>query len=110
MRQNDGAQSERGGGMKTTIKLVRRETLSSAREQGKTRALVVELNTTYMRIKLKGMRTWYTVTYDQVRTIGARNAVEARKQERKNKKEKTLELAQAMTKHVSALETKKGTV
>ncbi len=69
--------------MTLTTKPVRRETLSLARERGAIRPLVVELNTTYLRIRLKGKQHHYTVTYDQVWNIGARNAAEQLRQERK---------------------------
>jgi hypothetical protein len=63
--------------MTLTTKPVRRETLSLARDRGKVLPLVVELNTTYLKIRFKGRRRAYTVTYDQVLNIGARNAAEA---------------------------------
>lgn len=79
--------------MTNTAKPVRRETLSLARARGGMRPLVIELNTTYVRVRLKGMRHFYTITYDQIYNIGARNAaeqlrqakIEARKARRKQK-------------------------
>ena len=58
--------------MTTTTKPVRRETLSSVRAVRKVRALTVELWPTYLRIRPKGTRAYYTVTYDQIYTIGAK--------------------------------------
>lgn len=73
-------------------KPVRRETLSMARDRGKLLPLVVELNTTYMKIRFRGRQKWYTVTYDQVLNIGARNAAQeirqAKIQARKERKSK----------------------
>ena len=66
--------------MTLTTKPVRRETLSTARSQGKLCPLMIELNTTYLRIRLKGKRHFYTVTYDQVWNIGARNAADQLRQ------------------------------
>ncbi len=68
--------------MTTTTKPVRRETLCSARERGKLRPIIVELNTTYAKIKLKGMRHSFTVTYDQLWTLGNKNAAEDKRRER----------------------------
>lgn len=64
--------------MTTTVKPVRRETLSTHRG----RPLVVELRSTYLTVRQKGRRLRYTATYDQVWNIGARNAAEAARQER----------------------------
>lgn len=68
--------------MTNTTKPVKRETFSSVRARGVSRAIVVELNTTYLRIKPKGTRLWFTATYDQIYNIGARNAAEAARTER----------------------------
>ena len=68
--------------MTTTTKPVRRETFASVRERGRIRPLVIELNTTYLRVRLKGSRRFYTVTYDQVWGLGARNAAEERRREK----------------------------
>ena len=64
--------------MTTTAKPVRRETFSSVRERGQSRPLMIELHSTWMRLRLKGKRNFYTVTYDQLWTLGAKNAVEDR--------------------------------
>jgi hypothetical protein len=65
---------------------VRRETYSQARERGKTRPIVVELHPTYVRVKLKGNRRYVTVTYDQLWTLGNRNAAESARKERLEKR------------------------
>ncbi len=63
-----------------------RETYSTVRQRGTSRPLVIEVNPTYVRIKLKGMRSWYTVSHDQIWTLGAKNAVEAARREWADKK------------------------
>lgn len=68
--------------MTSTARPVRRETFSSVRERGKTRPIVVELATTYVKIRLKGTRRVVTVTYDQLWLAGNRNAAEAARRER----------------------------
>jgi hypothetical protein len=68
--------------MTTTTKPTRRETLSSIRERGKLRPIIVELASTYVKLRLKGMRYTFTVTYGQLFLMGAKNAAEARRQER----------------------------
>lgn len=65
-----------GGYVTTTTKPVRRETFSSIRERGKFRPIVITLDSTFVTVKLKGMRYAYTVTYAQILNIGARNAAE----------------------------------
>jgi hypothetical protein len=62
--------------MTNTAKPTRRETFSYVRG----RALVVTLHGTYLTIREKGLRYAYTVTYDQVRTVGAKNAAEQLRQ------------------------------
>ena len=64
--------------MTTTAKPVVRETLSTHRG----RALVIELRSTYLTVRQKGKRRRYTLTYDQLWTAGARNAVDAERKER----------------------------
>jgi hypothetical protein len=68
--------------MTTTARPVRRETLSSTRERGAVRPLIVELHSTFIRIKPKGMRTYFVATYAQIYMIGARNAAEELRRER----------------------------
>ena len=68
--------------MTKTIKPVRRETFSTVRERGKARAIVIELASTYIRIRLKGTRRVFSATYDQLWTLGARNAAEAERRVR----------------------------
>lgn len=60
--------------MTKAIKPTRRETFTSVRERGQSRPIVITLNSTYITIKLKGMRHAYSVTYSQVFNIGAANA------------------------------------
>ena len=68
--------------MTRTDKPVRRETFSSVRERGKLRPIIVELASTYVRCRLKGMRGSYTISYDQLYSLGAKNAAEAKRRER----------------------------
>jgi hypothetical protein len=68
--------------MTTTAKPVRRETFSSIRERRNVRPIVIELHTTFVRVRPKGMRTFYTVTYDQIYMTGARNQAEERRREK----------------------------
>lgn len=63
-------------------KPVKRETYSSYRG----RPLIIEIHPTFMRIRTKKSQTYYTVTYDQLWTLGARNQAEARRKEKKTKK------------------------
>lgn len=75
--------------MTTTTKPVKRETLSSVRQSGgkfKWYPLVIELHGTFLRIRPKGKRFFYTVTYDQVFTLGAHNQAAANKIERAAKR------------------------
>jgi len=72
--------------MTTTSKPIKRETLSSVRERGKVRPIVIELRPTYIYIRLKGTRKSFTATYDQLWTLGARNAAEALRRERAEKR------------------------
>ena len=66
--------------MTNTSKPVKRETFSSARDRNRSLPLIIELHSTYLKIKLKGKRYAYTVTYDQVWNIGAKNAAAQLKQ------------------------------
>lgn len=68
--------------MTTTMVRTKRETLSSVRQQGKTRAIVLELCPTFVKIRLKGTRKAFTATYDQLWMLGARNEAEAARRER----------------------------
>ena len=68
--------------MTTTNKLTKRETLATYRG----RPLVLELHGNYLYIRQKGRRTRYTVTYDQIYTLGARNQAEAERRERAERK------------------------
>ena len=62
---------------------VKRETYSSIREKGSARPLIIEVHATHVVIRPKGCRYAFTVTYDQIWTIGAKNAAEAKRLERK---------------------------
>jgi hypothetical protein len=64
--------------MTTTLKPIARETLSTFRN----RALVLELHSTYLKVRQKGKRTRYICTYDQIWNLGARNAAEEARRER----------------------------
>jgi hypothetical protein len=44
--------------------------------------LVITLHPTYITLREKGRRYSYTVTYDQIRSIGAKNAAEQARQAR----------------------------
>ena len=68
--------------MTKTCKPVLRETFSSYRG----RPLVVQLFSTTMRIRPKGRRMWYEVSYDQIFTTGARNAARAAAEEKAAKR------------------------
>lgn len=68
--------------MTLATKPVKRETLSSARSCGKVRPMVIEINTTFVRIRLKGMKSSYTVSYDQIFSVGAQNEANERRRER----------------------------
>jgi hypothetical protein len=72
--------------MTNTSKPVRRETFTSVRERGQSRPIIVELATTYVKLRLKGKRHSYTVTYDQLFSLGAKNAAEAARRERAENK------------------------
>ncbi len=60
--------------MTKTTKPIRRETYTSVREARASRPLIIELCSTYLLIRPKGRRYYFTVTYDQVWNVGARNA------------------------------------
>ncbi len=68
--------------MTKALKPVTRETFSSVRERGKLRPLVITVASTYVSIRLKGQRKSFQVTMDQLYTLGARNAAEAKRRER----------------------------
>lgn len=72
--------------MTTTAKTVRRETYSSSRYKGKARAIIIELSTTYVSVRLKGTRAKFTATYDQIFRVAAENAARALREERKQKR------------------------
>lgn len=68
--------------MTKSTKPVVRETLSSVRERGKLRPLVIQIHATYVSIRGKGCRSAYVVTMDQIYNLGARNAAEAARREK----------------------------
>ena len=72
--------------MTNTAKPVRRETFSRVRAVRDSRPLVIELHSTFVRVRPKGMRTFYTVTYDQIYNTGAKNAAEQMRRERLEKR------------------------
>lgn len=72
--------------MTTTAKTTRRETLSSVRQQGKTRAIVLILKPMHCEVRLKGMRHTMAISYDQIFTLAARTAAEALRRERAEKR------------------------
>ena len=63
-------------------KPVRRETRSCVRVRRALRPLVIEIHATYISIRPKGMRHSFTVTMDQLYTLGAKNAAEQLRQTR----------------------------
>lgn len=68
--------------MTTTDQPTRRETLSSVREKGKLRPIMITMQSTFVTVRLKGCRHSSSVTYQQIFNIGARNAAEAARKER----------------------------
>lgn len=64
--------------MTKATKPVRRETFSCFRG----RPLVIEIHPTFVTIREKGRRSHYSVTFDQIFNIGARNAAAARRAEK----------------------------
>lgn len=60
-------------------KPVRRETYSSVRERGASLPLIVELHPTFLRVRPKKCRYFFTVTYDQIWNLGAQNEAEAKR-------------------------------
>jgi hypothetical protein len=72
-------------------KPVRRETYSTVRERGASRPIILEIHATFITIRLKGTRHHYTVTHDQLYSLGAKNAAAARREEMaKAKKERAM--------------------
>ena len=66
---------------------VKRETYSSVHERGVTRPLVIEISSTYVSIRPKGIRRGYTVSMAQIYLMGAKNEAEARRREKLAKRE-----------------------
>lgn len=63
-------------------KTVKRETYSSVHERGVTRPLVIEISSTFVTIRPKGIRKGYTVSMSQIYSMGARNQAEANRRDR----------------------------
>lgn len=72
--------------MTKATKPVRRETFSSIRDHAKLLPIVVEIHATFIRVRLKGWRRFYTVTHDQIFMLGARNEAEAKRREKLEKR------------------------
>lgn len=72
--------------MTTTARPIKRETFSSVRERGRTRPIVLELGPTHITIRLKGNKRSFTCTYQQLWTLGAKNAAEQARKERAEKR------------------------
>lgn len=72
--------------MTTTMRPLKRETFSSVRAIRDNRPLVIELHPTFVKVRPKGMQRFYTVTYQQIYTIGAKNAAEQARKERTEKR------------------------
>lgn len=62
-------------------KPVKRETLTNIRDRGVYRPLIIEVHATYVKLRQKGLRRVFTVTYDQIYTLGARNAAEQQRRD-----------------------------
>lgn len=74
--------------MTDTTKPVRRETLSVTRERGM-RPLVIQLGTTFVSIRPKGLlRAPFVVTYQQIYNLGARYAAEEIRRQRAEARKK----------------------
>ncbi len=65
---------------------VRRETPTYAGSGRHHKPIVVELGAHIIRVKLKGTRTWYEVSYSQIFNRGAQNAADDARRERLAKK------------------------
>jgi hypothetical protein len=68
--------------MTQATKPVSRETLATARERGRSRPIVITIYSTFVKLRLKGMRRSVVVTMDQLWTMGNRNAAESARQEK----------------------------
>ena len=69
--------------MTMLLRAVRRETAATTRDGGKVRPIVVELHAGFMRLKPKGCRRAYSVTYQSVYLMAVRQAVEEARREKK---------------------------
>ena len=77
--------------MTKAIKPIARETFSTVRERGNVRPIIVEIHPTFIRVRLKNCRIAFTITINQLYTLGAKNQVAATRAEREAaKKERRL--------------------
>jgi len=67
-------------------KPVRRETATLKRDQGRTRALLVELHPSHIELRLKGTRRRLAVPYDAVYDLASKLLARAEREERANRK------------------------
>jgi len=67
-------------------RLVKRETLTSIRDGGKPRVIIIEIHPTYMALRQKGCRRKYTLTYDVAYRYAVRLQVESERREKKKNK------------------------
>ena len=67
--------------MTSAVKPVKRETLTSVRDRGY-RPIIIEVHATFVKVRLKGLHYFYTITHDQLFNMGARNEAEAKRRER----------------------------
>jgi hypothetical protein len=67
--------------MTDTTRTIRRLTFSSVRERGKNRPIVIELHSTYLRVRAFKSTRYFTVEYGQLYDLGAKNAAAAHRRE-----------------------------
>lgn len=79
--------------MTLALRTVKRETLSSIRERGRSRPIIIEIRPTFVVVRLKGRRSRFTATIEQIFTLACRNAAEQVRKDRaaarKARKERT---------------------
>ena len=69
--------------MTTTVKPIRRETLSCVRLKHRLRPIIIELHPTHAVVRLKGTRrSCYTITYDAVFMAAAKLEADASRREK----------------------------
>lgn len=66
---------------------ITRETYTSVRVRRQSRPLIIEVCSTYVRVRAKGMRTSYTISMDQIYNMGAKNAANLAAEQRRNAKD-----------------------